>query len=139
MHIYKYKSVRSVITYIDLFITDFGNCPELTVRLQREGEITPSATVVMQFSSLYPEQPPMISCQCQDRSLSRQLVTCLTELGKQLQGSPMVSEILNQAQEILDQLRSVGGRCDVYMVSKIPFFNCGLLVSPIPSNKHPQE
>lgn len=102
--------------YIDLFITDLGNCPELMVRLQREGEITPSATVVMQFSSLYPEQPPTISCQSQKRSLSRQLVTCLTELGKQLQGSPMVSEILNQAQEILDQLKSVRGRYDVYMV-----------------------
>lgn len=102
--------------YIDLFITDLGNCPELMVRLQREGEITPSATVVMQFSSLYPEQPPTISCQSQKRSLSRQLVTRLTELGKQLQGSPMVSEILNQAQEILDQLKSVRGRYDVYMV-----------------------
>lgn len=101
--------------YIDLFITDLGNCPELMVRLQREGEITPSATVVMQFSSLYPEQPPTISCQSQNRSWSRQLVTHLTELGKQLQGGPMVSEILNQAQEILDQFRSVGGRYGVYM------------------------
>lgn len=93
-------------------INDLGNCPELMVRLQREGEITPSATVVMQFSSLYPEQPPTISCQSQNRSWSRQLVAHLTELGKQLQGSPMVSEILNQAQEILDQLRSVGENQD---------------------------
>lgn len=93
-------------------INDLGNCPELMVRLQREGEITPSATVVMQFSSLYPEQPPTISCQSQNRSWSRQLVTRLTELGKQLQGGPMVNEILNQAQEILDQLRSVGENQD---------------------------
>lgn len=93
-------------------INDFGNCPELMVRLQREGEITPSATVVMQFSSLYPEQPPTISCQSQNRSWSRQLVAHLTELGKQLQGGPMVSEILNQAQEILDQFRTVGENQD---------------------------
>nr|XP_034314354.1 uncharacterized protein LOC105324648 [Crassostrea gigas] len=93
-------------------MNDLGNCPELMVRLQREGEITPSATVVMQFSSLYPEQPPTISCQSQNRSWSRQLVAHLTELGKQLQGGPMVSEILNQAQEILDQFRTVGENQD---------------------------
>ncbi|XP_048764384.1 RWD domain-containing protein 3-like [Ostrea edulis] len=84
-------------------ITDTLGSLELTVKLQKEGQLMPTVTVRMQFSSLYPRQPPTISCQCEDRSLSHELVTLLTELSSQLQGTPMVSELLTHAQEILNQ------------------------------------
>ena len=97
----------NTLIIIHCSFVDTVNSPTLVVRLQREPHLTPLVTVIMQFSSLYPGQPPTISCQCEDRLLSRKLVTCLTELSLQLQGSAMVCEILSQAQEILNQQGSI--------------------------------
>lgn len=99
----------NTLIIIHCSFVDTVNSPTLVLRLQREPHLTPLVTVTMQFSSLYPEQPPTISCQCEDRLLSQKLITCLTELSLQLQGSAMVCAILSQAQEILNQQGSMEG------------------------------
>ncbi|XP_062612567.1 RWD domain-containing protein 3-like [Saccostrea cucullata] len=109
-------------------INDTAGSPELVVRLQGEGVVTPTVTVRMQFPSLYPGQPPTISCQCEDRSLSRELMTCLTDLSARLEGSPMITDLLNQAQEMINHRVSVEAQTTDHSLDEI-----GSQKTPAPS------
>ncbi|XP_061192583.1 RWD domain-containing protein 3-like [Saccostrea echinata] len=115
----------------ECIINDTLGSPELEVRLQGEGDVTLTVTVRMQFPSLYPRQLPTVSCQCEDRSLSRELMTSLTDLSTQIQGTPMITDLLARAQEMINHRVSVEAQITDNNLDEI-----GSHQTPAPSEAH---